>query len=622
VKLTRTRRTYVLALAVGALVTAANASEGAYFSQSWGWIALAFLVPTSILLIVDGASAPGRMRASFAALMVALGVWIVLSAAWSISSAASIREVERMLVYVALALAVALVLRCGDGAAVLAGAGLGVTLICSDALATRLLPDRLHSYDDAANSHRLAAPLGYWNSLGLLAAIGVLVAIGFAAHARRTPLALASAGIIPISSTTLYFTFSRGAWVALTLGFVAAVAVDLRRIRLLWTSLVVAAPAAACIAYASTFEALTTDDAPAAAAAERAGHRVAAALCVGIAATTLAAWVARLCARRIDVSAPNRRRFAVALASCAVLAVVGALAVAGGPFAAFDDIQNRFNAEPAVVGGVDLNKRLFSVSGNGRSEQFRVAWNAGRERPLIGHGSGTYEYIWYEKRPDLLVVRDAHSLYLETFAELGVVGLALLVAALVVLVAGAIRARRMRFVGAAFGAFVAWSAAAAVDWHWEMVGVTLTALLVGAVGVVAAERRAPSRLRAPARPMLIVACVVLSVCAVWSLVGNQALFAGRDALARKDWVEARDNARRAQTLLFWSAEPELVLGDAAAGLGDRHGALQEYRDAVATDPRSWVAWLRVAQVARGPERGEAYRRVRQLNPREEGLPGE
>jgi O-antigen ligase len=621
VKLTRTRRTYVLALAVGALVTAANASQGGYFSQSWGWIALAFLIPTSILLIVDGASAPGRLRASFAALMVAFGVWIALSAAWSISSAASIRELERMLVYVAVALAVTLILRRGDGPAVLAGAALGVTLICGYALATRLLPDRLHSYDDPANSYRLAAPLGYWNSLGLLAAMGMLLALGFAAHARRTSLALASAGTIPMASTTLYFTFSRGGWVALTLGFLAAVAVDPRRIRLLWTSLVVAAPAAACIAYASTFDALTTEDVPDA-AAEWAGHRVAIALCVGIVASVLGAWVARLTARRIDVSAQGRRRVAVVLASGAAAIVVGALAMAGGPFAAFDGFQKRFNAEPAVVGGADLNKRLFSVSGNGRSEALRVAWNAGRERPLLGHGSGTYEYIWYEKRPDLLVVRDAHSLYMETFAELGVVGLTLLVAALLVLAAGAIRARRMRFAGAAFGAFVAWSAAAALDWHWEMVGVTLTALLAGAVGIVSAERHRPAPLRAPARPLLIAACVVLSVCAVWSLVGNQALFAGREALARKDWVEAREHARRAQKLLIWSAEPALVLGDAAAGLGARHEALREYRDAVATDPHSWVAWLRVAQVTRGAERAEAYRRVRQLNPREEGLPGE
>jgi O-antigen ligase len=618
VELTRTRRTYVLALAVGALVTAANASQGAYFSQSWGWIALAFLVPTSILLIVDGASAPGRLRASFAALMVALGVWIALSATWSISSAASIREVERMLVYVALALAVALVLRRGDGTALLAGAGLGVTLICGYALATRLLPDRLHSYDDAANSYRLAAPLGYWNSLGLLAAMGLLVALGFVAHARRTPLALASAGVIPIASTTLYFTFSRGAWLALAIGFIAAVAVDPRRIRLLWTSLVVAVPAVACIAYASTFEALTTESAPAR-AAEQAGHRVLVLGCVAIVASALAAWGSRWVAKRFDVSARGRRRFAVALATLAVAVVAGALVAAGGPAAAADTLRQRFDEHVATA---DLNNRLFSVAGNGRSPQYHVAWRAGLDHPILGNGSGTFEYLWYEHRTTLLIVRDGHSLYLETFAELGIVGLALLVTALVVLAVGAIRARRMRFGAAAFGAFVAWSAAAAVDWHWEMVGVTLTALLAGAVGVVTAERRAPSRLRAPARPVLIVACVVLSVCAVWSLVGNQALFAGRDALGREDWVEAREHARRAQNLLFWSAEPALVLGDAAAGLGDRHEALRDYRDAVATDPHSWVAWLRVAQLARGPERAKAYRRVRQLNPREEGLPGE
>jgi O-Antigen ligase len=620
VKLTRSRRTFVVAAAVAAIVVAANASQGAYFSQSWGWVALAFLVPTSLLLIVDGVNAPGRLRWLFAALMAGFGVWIALSATWSISSAASVREVERMLVYVALALAVALVLRRGDGPAVLAGIVMGVGLICTYALGTRLLPDRLHTYDATINSYRLAAPLGYWNSLGLLSSMGVLLAVGFVAHARRTPQALASALAIPVAFTTLYFTFSRGAWAALALGLLAAVAVDPRRIRLLWTSLAVFLPAALVIAYASTLDALTSEGAPQA-VATRQGHRLALVMCATVAATVLLAWAARWLSRRIEVSGRERRRFDIALLSVAAAVVVVALIVAGGPLTAFDNIRDRFNAEP-TAGGVDLNNRLFSVSGNGRSAQLRVAWNAGRDRPLIGNGSGTFEYIWYQHRPDLLVVRDAHSLYVETFAELGVVGVALLVAVLLVLVVGAIRARRMRFAAASFGAFVAWSAAVAVDWHWEMVGVTLTALLAGAVGVVSAERGVPGRLRGPARPALIAAGVLLSLGAVWSLVGNQALFAGQEALARKDWVHASDHARRAKALLFWSAEPELVLGDAAAGLGDRQGALREYRDAVATDPRSWVAWLRLAQVARGAERADAYRRVRQLNPREEGLPGE
>jgi tetratricopeptide (TPR) repeat protein len=107
-----------------------------------------------------------------------------------------------------------------------------------------------------------------------------------------------------------------------------------------------------------------------------------------------------------------------------------------------------------------------------------------------------------------------------------------------------------------------------------------------------------------------------------SLVGNQALLAGKEALARKDWTSAAEHGRRAQALLIWSHEPDLALGDAAAGLGDREGALGAYRDAVKTDPRNWVAWLRLAQVARGAERVAAYATVRKLNPLEEDLPGE
>jgi O-antigen ligase len=620
VRVTRTRRTYVIAAAVAAIVTAANATQGAYFSQSWGWVALAFLVPTTVLLILDRVEAPGRLRVAFASLMALLGVWIMLSAIWSISAAASVREVERMLVYVALAIAVAFVLRRGDGPGVLAGIMVGVTLISAYALATRLLPDRFDTYHDPSESYRLAEPLGYWNSLGLLTSIGALVTLGFVAHARRSSLALPAAAALPIMYTTLYFTFSRGAWGAIAIGFVVALATDPRRLRLLWTSTVVTLPSALCIAYASRFDALTTENAPAV-AAERDGHRVAAVVCVAIAASVGAAWAARAVSRRVAVSRRLRRGFDVALTSLAVVAVGLGLVSAGGPVRALDGLKERFDAEPAV-GDIDLNERLFSISGNGRSEQLHVAWDAGRERPLLGNGAGSFEYIWYQRRPDLLVVRDAHSLYMETFTELGVVGLALLGGALLLLLAPSVRARRSRFAATGLGAFVAWAAAAAFDWHWEMVGVTLAALLAGAAGLVAAEHGPRRVLELRARSAAIAAGLALSVFAIWSLVGNQALFAGREALARRDWASAREHGRRAEGLLVWSAEPEIVLGDAAAGLGDRQAALRSYRKATTIDPRSWVAWLRLAQVARGPERAAAYRAVHELNPLEKGLPGE
>ena len=174
----------MVAAAVAAIVTAANASDGAYFSQSWGWVALAFLVPTTVLLILDRVAVPGRLRIAFAAFVGALGVWIALSAVWSISTSASVREAERMLVYVAFALAVALVLRRGDGPGVLAGALAGITVTCGYALATRLFPDRFEAFDDPINTYRLAEPLGYWNAFGSPLHSGTILAFG-----RRRPFA-------------------------------------------------------------------------------------------------------------------------------------------------------------------------------------------------------------------------------------------------------------------------------------------------------------------------------------------------------------------------------------------------------------------------------------------------
>jgi O-antigen ligase len=615
---TRTHRTVVVAIATATIVIAANASQGAYFSQSWGWVALAFLVPTTVLLILERVAVPGRLRIAFAALVGAFTVWIALSSIWSISSAASLRELERTLVYVAVALAVALVLRRGDVAGVLAGLGLGATTVSGYALATRMLPDHFGRSEDVFASYRLAEPIGYWNSLGLLAALGIVVTVGFVAHARHLRTRVLAAAALPVLACTLYFTFSRGAWAALVIGLIATVVLDPRRLRVLWTGLVVGIPSAACVAYAARQEALSTIGSSLD-AATREGHRLATVVLVAVAASCVAAWLAATVARRVVVSRRAARAVDVALGSFALAFVVVGLVVVGGPSEGLSKLKERFSA--ATVATADLNDRLFSVSGTGRSEQLHVAWGAAKRHPVIGSGSGTYEYIWYERRPDLGVVRDAHSLYMETLAELGVVGLVILGAALLVLLLGGARARRARFAASGTAAFFAWGAASAFDWHWEVVGVTLTALLAGAAALTASERRAPRPLASAASGGLAVATGILSLAAVWSLVGNQALFAARDAVDRKDWVAARDDGRRAHTLLPWSFEPALVLGDAAAGLGDRDVALHDYREAVEKDPQNWVAWLRLAQVARGTERRGALERVRELNPREEGLPG-
>jgi O-antigen ligase len=618
--LTRRKRTFIVAAATAALVIAANASEGAYFSQSWGWVALAFLIPTTVLLILDRATAPGSLRIAFVTLYAALASWIALSALWSISSSSSIREVERMLVYVALAFAVAFLLRRGDTAALVAGALGGIAVVVTYGLATRLFPDRLEGADDQFNAYRLAEPLGYWNAFGLLAVLGILLALGVLAHARRLPAAVAASAMLPALFAGLYFTFSRGSWIALGFGLVATVALDPRRIRLLWSAVAVAPASVAALVVASRHNALTTEGSPLA-AATREGHRLVWVLAALILASTASGWLAYVVAERVAVGPRIRRLVSACLAAGAVGAVGLALLLAGGPAAALGDLRDRFEAAP-TASGPDLNDRLFDVSSNGRVETIGVAWDVGREHPLAGAGAGTFEYVWYERRPSQQIVRDAHSLYAEVFAELGIVGLVLLATALVMPLAAVIRARRARYVAPAGGAYLAWIAAAGLEWHWEMVALTMTALLLGGAALLAAERRPVQPLPARARVPLVGLGVVASLFAVWSLVGNQALFAARESTAREEWNEALDAGRRARGLLAWSHEPEFELSRAAAGAGDRVASLAAARDTVAEDPNNWVAWLQLAQVASGAERVAAYDRVRELNPREEGLPGE
>ena len=161
-----------------------------------------------------------------------------------------------------------------------------------------------------------------------------------------------------------------------------------------------------------------------------------------------------------------------------------------------------------------------------------------------------------------------------------------------------------------------------MDWHWEMVGLTATALLAGAVPLLAAERGPVRPLPDLARWPLLAGSVALTAAALVSLVGNQALFAGREDLLRGDLAGAVENADHAEALLPWAFEPLYVQGDAARRAGDRAAAVRAYRQAIDLDDQNWVSWLRLAQVARGAERRAAFARVRELNALEGDLPGE
>jgi O-antigen ligase len=126
-------------------------------------------------------------------------------------------------------------------------------------------------------------------------------------------------------------------------------------------------------------------------------------------------------------------------------------------------------------------------TGGDRPEYWRAALRDARAAPALGSGAGTFADYWLEHRTIDRNVQDAHSLYLETLAELGPVGLVLLAGALTVPFVAAFRSRAAPHAPAAAAAFAAFAVHAGVDWDWEMPAVTVAALACAASLLAAAR---------------------------------------------------------------------------------------------------------------------------------------
>ena len=129
------------------------------------------------------------------------------------------------------------------------------------------------------------------------------------------------------------------------------------------------------------------------------------------------------------------------------------------------------------------NERFASLGSN-RYGYWRVAIDTGLGHPLAGVGASGFRQVWLARRDVDEVVHDAHSLEFETFAELGLVGVALLAALLgAVALSGRALARADPLLAAGpLAALTVWTFHSAIDWDWEIPALTLVAVvLAGAV---------------------------------------------------------------------------------------------------------------------------------------------
>jgi hypothetical protein len=234
--------------------------------------------------------------------------------------------------------------------------------------------------------------------------------------------------------------------------------------------------------------------------------------------------------------------------------------------------------------------------------------------PLLGAGAGSFARAWERERPVANEARDAHNLYLETLAELGPVGLALLITVLAAPFVSLRRVLHNPSAHAATAVLVAFLVHAGVDWDWEIPLLALVALACATVVLVLDPRKHVVDLSAGRRAALLVPLAAALALAFVVHVGNRAAADSLTALAADEPARAAAAADRARRWMPWSSEGDRLLGEALAEGEEDDAARDVLRRAVRRDPGEGSIRYDLAAVSSGAERVTALTRARELNP--------
>jgi hypothetical protein len=478
-------RKWVLAIAAAAVVAAPTALaffSGGFFDRPRVIAGIAAWA----LVFVAAVAAPRPLPRSTAGRMALAGLflltaWTALSLLWAPLGGRAQDDLQRVLLYLAYFAAALALLR---GPVVRrwlepAVAG-GALVVVGYGLTERLLPGLLEFDRSRTASGRLEQPLTYWNAEGAVAAIGLLLSVRIAGDSERPKAhrGVAAAAGVPLG-LGVYLSFSRGALAAVAVGLVVLLALAPKGWPQFRAAVAVSGAAAAAALVGSqlaTVESL------------RPGERgdPGEGLLMFTALLVLMLLAAALVVRR-----PRREfrppRLPVSRPAAALALSIGVVLLAAIAYTALEGKPQ--GESPQVTVGAE---RLGSIESN-RYRYWQVALESWADRPPIGLGSGGFRVAWLKERDRVDQSADAHSLYLETLAELGLVGLGLLLLFLGGVVWGLVRLHRLD-AGAAAGlsaALAAWAMHAGLDWDWEMPALTLMALLLGAAALAWSETPRP-----------------------------------------------------------------------------------------------------------------------------------
>ncbi|HEY1236868.1 MAG TPA: O-antigen ligase family protein [Solirubrobacterales bacterium] len=537
----------------------------------------------------------------------------LLAHAWTDSDERTTAELARVLQYGGVVTLAYLALNRYTWRGAALGFATAAMVVPFFAVGARLFPDLLT--DDlvrATGIDRLSYPLDYWNAVSCWGAMAIAVALALSANASRVELRAAALATAPVSALAVYLTYSRFGVAAIAIAVIAAVAISRNR----WTA-VANAIGGALAAGAVILVARGQDEIAHATGNAGAGTVVLVVLAAGVGC---AAWAVVTSRAHLDRVRMDRGPSRVALGGALLAALLAAVALHGPLGKAWDQFKN--DSAPANAG----TERLTTLGGT-RYEVWSTAVDAFQEDSWRGIGPGTFEYYWSRHGKGREFLRDAHSLYIEQLAELGLPGFIALLIALGGLLFAAIQARsrwrRRREIGvgsAIIAAFVVFLVYAGVDWMWELGAVGV--LAIGGVAVAGAGGldRAGSHQPSPwLRLGLTVGALLLAAVQVPGLVSTQRLRASETDLDNGRLPAALDAANEAVDAEPWAATPYATRALVLERSGDLAAASRDARDAIDRDPDNWRNHLLLArlQAERGSRRAALAQlaQARRLAPR-------
>ena len=475
----RRRNALAVAAAVGlAGPTALAFFSGGYFAPARSWAGLLAWALAAVGVALGAAPLPVARSSRVAiAALAGLAVWTLASVAWAPVAGAAYGAGELAALYVGALIAAAALLRGGKPQRAAEPAlAAGTAIVIGYGIAERLVPGLLHYARSVTAQGRLEQPLTYWNAMGELAALGFVLAARLAGDATRPRglRAAAAAAGVPLG-LGVYMSFSRGALFACVAGLIALVVLAPTVAQLRGALLTVGTGVLAVLVCAP-FRAVTLMRGSLG-TQERDGAIVLVALVVVGAVTALAARRALGPQPDAPLRLPRRAPLLALLVICAGFA----LAVALG--------AHESNTQPLAAGAT-----RYETFQSNRYAYWGVAFQAFASAPVQGVGAGGWAVWWLRHRTVNAGAQDAHSLELQTLAELGLVGVALLAALIAATALAARRALRAAPAAAAGPAagLVVYIAHSPLDWDWQMPAVTLIAVALAGLVLALADRAGPA----------------------------------------------------------------------------------------------------------------------------------